>query len=116
MAPEQLRDAKRAGPAADQFGLGAVLHECLAGTAPFEAATIEEIARRILRGERSALGRDDVPRELARALRRALALDPRDRHDSAVALASALRAVPIGARTAASSSAWRALGALLARA
>ncbi len=113
MAPEQLRDAKRSGPAADLFGLGAILHECLSGVAPFEAPTIEEIARRILRGERSPLGRNDVPRELARALRAALAVDPRDRPVSAAAFANTLREVSMRPGAAVSSR-WRALAALLA--
>src|SRR5205814_777632 len=43
MAPEQMRDSKGVGPPADVFALGAVLHECLAGTPAFRGATLLEV-------------------------------------------------------------------------
>ncbi|MBX3468988.1 MAG: SUMF1/EgtB/PvdO family nonheme iron enzyme [Planctomycetes bacterium] len=45
MAPEQFRDAKSVGPAADLYALGIVLFEGLAGRVPFHASSPVDLAR-----------------------------------------------------------------------
>ncbi len=45
MAPEQFRDAKSVGPAADLYSLGILLFEGLAGRVPFHASSPVDLAR-----------------------------------------------------------------------
>ncbi len=92
MAPEQLEDARTAGPAADVFALGAVLHECLAGRPAFEGESAVELLARVTSGTPGSIDRSDVPAWLGEVLRRALARDPRARFADGAALARALEA------------------------
>ena len=100
MAPEQLANAKAAGPAADVFALGAVLYECLAGVRAFPGETVLAVVERIERGTFVPLARfrPDVPRELARVVERALARDPAGRFADGAALERALLATTAGPR------------------
>jgi tetratricopeptide (TPR) repeat protein len=88
-APEQLADASRAGPPADVFALGAVLHECLSGSPAFPGATVLEMMARVSAGTPEPVGKD-VPAWLRSVLRKALESDPRARFASGDALARAL--------------------------
>jgi tetratricopeptide (TPR) repeat protein/tRNA A-37 threonylcarbamoyl transferase component Bud32 len=89
LAPEQIADAATAGPPADVFALGAVLHECLSGQPAFSGATVLDVLARVNSGTVEPLR--DVPPWLEEIVRRALALDPRARFPDGGALAEALR-------------------------
>ncbi len=79
MAPEQS-EGREAGEAADLYSLALVLYEGLSGVNPVRGATPAETVRRIGRPVRSLLRvRRNVPRELARAIDRALSPSPRAR-------------------------------------
>ena len=88
MAPEQLRDAKEAGPPADVFALGAVLYECLAGRPAFPGATILEVLAKLNAARVTPTG--NAPARLEAVVMRALAGDPRKRFANGRALAEAL--------------------------
>jgi tetratricopeptide (TPR) repeat protein len=100
MSPEQMRDAKAAGPAADVFGLGAILYECLAGAPAFDGATVLEMLDGVERGAFRPLGeaRPGTPRWLARVVARALARDPASRFEDGRAFARALEGPGAGSR------------------
>jgi tetratricopeptide (TPR) repeat protein len=91
MAPEQLERAASAGPPADVFSLGAVLHECLTGRPAFQGGSVLEVLSRLASGTVPPIGRPGVPAWLEAALARALATDPRARFATGAAFASALR-------------------------
>ena len=92
MAPEQLDDAKNAGPPADVFALGAILYECLAGRPAFVGETVSELFLHVKVGRIEPLAglRRDAPRWLVREVERALSPSPADRHPDGAALARAL--------------------------
>jgi serine/threonine-protein kinase len=93
MSPEQARgEVERIGPASDIYGLGATLYYLLTGRAPFEGDDQLELMLKVEQGEFRP------PRELSPKLDRALnaicckamALNPKDRYDSARALSDDL--------------------------
>ncbi len=88
MAPEQL-EGRPAGPSADVFALGAVLHELLAGAPPFSGGgglSAQLTAR--ARGPAALPGH--VPGGLCAVVARALSADPARRYPDATALGAAL--------------------------
>ena len=97
MAPERIR-GEQAGPAADIYALGCVLHECVVGRAPFsresELATLWAHLQTPV--PRPSADRPSVPRALDAVVARALAKDPADRYVSAGALAQAAREAVAG--------------------
>ncbi len=92
MAPEQIENARMAGPPADVFSLGAVLYEALAGTPPFEGSSVLEVLACVTSGEHEPLGNrcPDAPRGLVVAIERALSRDARERPQHGRAFAGAL--------------------------
>jgi tetratricopeptide (TPR) repeat protein len=94
MAPEQVDDAASAGPPADVFALGAVLHECLAGRSAFQGRDLLEVLTKLASGRVEPIGRPDVPAWLEAALVRALAHEPGERFANGAAFAIALAGAP----------------------
>jgi eukaryotic-like serine/threonine-protein kinase len=98
LAPEQAA-GEQAGPAADLYALGVVTYQFLSGRLPYEAQSLTELALKQQREVPPRLDElnPDVPPQLAMAVDRALALDPRQRPASADdlrhALADGLRGV-----------------------
>src|SRR5579883_52651 len=92
MAPEQIADPRAAGPPADAFALGLVLHECLAGRHPVQAETIVEMLDLLGGGKIPSLRTTvpDAPRWLVAAIDRACRLDPKERFEDGAAFAAAL--------------------------
>ncbi len=109
-APEQVENAKNAGPPADVFALGAILHECLAGRPAFEGQTLLELYGKINSGTRDPIGRSDVPPWLEEVIACALAPRPGGRFADGEELARALAAGTRGGE--AGKSATRAVGPL----
>jgi eukaryotic-like serine/threonine-protein kinase len=84
LAPEQAR-GEEAGPRADLYALGVVAYQLISGRLPYEAASLTELALKQQQEEPAMLDMlvAACTPELAYAVARALALDPRDRYESA---------------------------------
>ncbi len=90
--PEQATGQKELGPAADVYGLGAILYALLTGHPPFQGATAVETLRRVLDDAPVPVRRlrPDCPRDLDVIALKCLEKDPAKRYPSAAALADDL--------------------------
>jgi eukaryotic-like serine/threonine-protein kinase len=92
LAPELLRGATHS-PQSDIYALGVLMFRLLTGTFPYPATTMETLS-----SQHNANGAPTISRlaprvssNVARAIDRAIAVDPRRRHRGAAAFAAALR-------------------------
>lgn len=109
MAPEQIT-GRHLGPAVDQYALGVVLYELLAGRPPFSPGLpVPELLRHHL--EEPPPGLAGTPAPVADVVMRALAKAPGDRFPSAEAFGRALA----DAAAAAYGPDWLALTGLVVR-
>jgi len=97
MSPEQAT-GKSVGFASDQFSLGVVLYEMLAGQRPFAGDSNAEIMAAIVRDEPAPLESlvPGIPADLAAIVQRCLAKDPAGRFGNDTELATALAAAATG--------------------
>jgi tRNA A-37 threonylcarbamoyl transferase component Bud32/tetratricopeptide (TPR) repeat protein len=104
MSPEQAAgDVGDIDERSDVWGLGAVLYEVLTQKPPYSGTNPFEVIGRILQEDVPAvrLLQPDVPRELADICQKALARAPKDRYQTAQALAEDLEAWLTGRRVSA---------------
>ncbi|NUR26464.1 MAG: serine/threonine protein kinase, partial [Catenulispora sp.] len=95
MAPEQLT-GRGAVPASDVYALGCVLYWCVAGHAPFQGATVDEVVRGHLHLPPPPLPAYGLPPQILGLYRQCMAKDPADRPTAAtVAAVLDLRGAPV---------------------
>ncbi|HXN39107.1 MAG TPA: protein kinase [Solirubrobacteraceae bacterium] len=92
LAPEQAR-GEEAGPSADLYALGVVAYQLISGRLPYEATSLTELALKQQSEQPAMLDTlvAAVTPELADAVAIALALDPRERYNTARDMGHALR-------------------------
>src|SRR5213083_3558309 len=95
MSPEQCA-GRRAGPQSDQYSLGIVAFQMLAGSVPFHADSLAGIMQHhfFTPVPDVRLVRDDAPEALVRILRRALSKEPADRFPTTGEMLAAIEAIP----------------------
>jgi eukaryotic-like serine/threonine-protein kinase len=93
MSPEQATGSRELDARSDLYAVGCMLYEMLAGHAPFQGTTSQEILRRHVMDPVPPLrsARSDIPESVDRAITKALAKAPADRWSSAQQFAEALR-------------------------
>jgi serine/threonine protein kinase len=94
LSPEQAR-CRQLTPASDQYTLGLILQEILTGAPAFQAKSMPEMLKKILKGERApstTAGQHRIPMELQQIIARAVALRAEQRYPSVAAMADDLRA------------------------
>jgi len=94
MSPEQARGEQSAiGPRTDQFALGVVLYEALAGMRPFDGDSVPSVLYRVVHEPQDPLSdlviHDDVSDAMVAAVERAMAKSPEDRFPSVTDFAHA---------------------------
>ena len=101
MPPEQASSDLPVDGRADQYALGCVLYEMLAGQPPFAAASVSALLARHANDPVPPLrsARPGIPEALERAIDKALAKSPADRHASMARFAESLALAMTGART-----------------
>jgi eukaryotic-like serine/threonine-protein kinase len=97
LAPEQAR-GEEAGPRADLYALGVVTYQLISGRLPYEAASLTELALKQQQEDPEMLDAlvAAVTPELAEAVAIALALDPRERYESAREMGRAINDGALG--------------------
>ena len=92
LAPEQVVDARAAGPASDQYALAVIVYECLTGERPFRGETLFVVFQKIVEGAVRPPRelRPEIPLGLEDVVLRAMLREPRERFDSVAAFARAL--------------------------
>ncbi|HBP22708.1 MAG TPA: hypothetical protein DEA08_33625, partial [Planctomycetes bacterium] len=118
MAPEQVTGARHAGPAADQYGLAALIFSAIAGEPPHGRGSLLVLLERVVHEPAPALRSrvPEVPAGLDAALARALSKRPEDRYPNLRAFAHALaqsQHVPRGGRLPAALALSAVLGAVV---
>ncbi|HEY7370605.1 MAG TPA: serine/threonine-protein kinase [Polyangia bacterium] len=77
-APEQVNDPKSVDTASDQYALGVILYECVAGRLPYAGSSLASIFDAILRGRYlpAQTHRPDLPDGFQAVIARAMSIDP----------------------------------------
>ena len=92
MSPEQMASSRDVDARTDIWAIGAIVHELVAGSVPFIAATMPQLCTKILQEPPARLSevRPDVPLGLEAVVLRCLQKKPNDRYPTVAELAADL--------------------------
>lgn len=108
MSPEQARDSKRVDAKSDQYTLGVILYECVAGVRPCDGESLYTVLNAIVEGRYKSLREvaAGVSTQFEAIVARAMAKDPEQRFASVRAMAEALAPLAQGQQYAFSRDSW----------
>lgn len=94
MAPEQVRNARQASAASDQYALAVILYQAVTGVRPFLRETQFDMMNAVVSGQHAPLRavRPELSAELEAVIERAMHVDPSLRYPSVHAFSRALLA------------------------
>jgi serine/threonine protein kinase len=94
MAPEQAHGSGALDARADQYAVGVLLYQCLAGVRPFQSESLLELIHLIDSGQYKPLAaqREGLPEPLVALIARAMARDPAQRFPDTESFGQALAA------------------------
>ncbi|MCB9592511.1 MAG: serine/threonine protein kinase [Sandaracinaceae bacterium] len=100
MPPEQIRSAKDADARTDQYAVGVITHEALAGSSPFPAGDPGQLLGCVMEGRILMLEeqRPGLPKAIGDVVRKAMSRDPKERFATIGAYVEAYAAA-IGRKT-----------------
>jgi serine/threonine protein kinase len=101
MAPEQLRRTRDVDARADIWAIGCILHECLAGSPPFDGESLSDLIVRVSTEPHVPLQtiRPDLPRDVTDVIDRCLTKDREQRMPTVADLARVIASwTPAGPR------------------
>ncbi len=92
MSPEQLKSSKNVDERADQWALGVILYELIAGVVPFQADTMAELGALVLSGATPWLAdvAPDAPPDLCGIVATCMRVRPQDRFANLADFADAI--------------------------
>ncbi|MDF3066669.1 MAG: Protein kinase [Polyangiaceae bacterium] len=108
MAPEQISQSDKIGPATDIYAIGAVLYECLSGKAAHGGVTVQEVMFSVMNRTPAPLSalNPNLPMSVVQIVDRCLSKSTKDRPQTAPQLFQLLRALTEARESTAPDSTW----------
>lgn len=116
-SPEQLHGGKQVGPESDIYSLGSMLYMLITGKSPLEQEPDEKVRSLVMKGQvpPPETIKSRVPSPLSAICRKAMAVEPQDRYETALQMADDIERYLADAATSVCKVSWGTRMARLVR-